>query len=67
MLLEKAGVAYRALENATKNTKTKGIYGKGSHSFKLLALLDPSLIRRASPWADRFFQALGAAALSSAK
>jgi hypothetical protein len=46
------------LEQATRNTKTKGIYSKGQHSFKLLAMLDPSVVRKASPWADRFFATL---------
>lgn len=49
---------YRKLELATRDTKTKGSYGKGEHSFKLLATLDPDLIRTASPWADRFFAAV---------
>jgi hypothetical protein len=48
----------RKLEQATRNTKTKGPYDKGKHSFKLLATLDPKLIREASPWAERFFSAL---------
>jgi hypothetical protein len=58
---------YLALEKATQRTKTKGVYGKGSHSFKLLTMLEPMVIRRASPWADRFFKSLGAPALSTAK
>ncbi len=49
---------YRKLKQATRNTKTKGSYGKGEHSFKLLARLDPDLIRQASPWAERFFVSL---------
>jgi len=49
---------YRCLEHATRGTKTKGSYGKGEHSFKLLATLDPNLIRTASPWAERFFATL---------
>lgn len=49
---------YRKLEQATRDTKTKGRYGKGEHSFKLLATLDPDLIRTASPWAERFFATL---------
>ncbi len=31
------------------------LYGKGAHSFKLLATLDPAKLRAASPWAERFF------------
>jgi Domain of unknown function (DUF4276) len=46
---------YTSLERATQHTKTKGRYGKSEHSFKLLATLDPDLIRNASPWAARFF------------
>jgi len=46
------------LESATKNSKTKAVYHKGRHSFKLLALIDPKLIRKASPWAERFFSTL---------
>jgi hypothetical protein len=49
---------YARLTQATRNTKTKGTYGKGEHSFKLLATLDPALVRSASPWAERFFSAL---------
>ena len=49
---------YARLAQATRNTKTKGAYGKGEHSFKLLATLDPALIRGASPWAERFFLTL---------
>jgi len=49
---------YRKLEQATRSTKTKGAYGKGQHSFKLLATLDPGAIRKACPWAERFFATL---------
>jgi len=49
---------YAKLQKATADTKTKGAYGKGSHSFKVLATLDPELVRKASPWAERFFVAL---------
>lgn len=48
---------YRRLEQAARNT-TKGPYSKGTHSFKLLATLDPNHVRRASPWAERFFSTL---------
>ncbi|MFV8749749.1 DUF4276 family protein [Nannocystaceae bacterium ST9] len=51
---------YRALEAATTPTKS-GPYGKGSHSFKILAELDPKKLEAASPWAQRLFQALAAA------
>lgn len=49
---------YNKLEAASRDTKTKGKYGKGEHSFKLLARLDPDLVRAASPWAERFFSTL---------
>lgn len=45
---------YQALANATKNCKTKVAYDKGAHSFKLLALIDPAKVARASAWAARF-------------
>lgn len=49
---------YKALENATENCKTKAAYGKGEHSFKLLALIDPAKVTGASHWAQRFVDAL---------
>ncbi len=49
---------YRALENATRQTKTKGVYSKGGHSFAVLALIDPAKVRRASAHADRLATAL---------
>lgn len=49
---------YQKLAAATRDTKTKGEYDKGKHSFKLLELVDPALVREASPWAKRFLQAL---------
>jgi hypothetical protein len=49
---------YKKLAAATKQTKTKGTYGKGSHSFSLLATLNPRLVRMSSQWAERFFAAL---------
>ena len=45
---------YRALADATRGCKTKAIYGKSEHSFKLLALISPVLVAAASPWAKRF-------------
>jgi hypothetical protein len=47
-----------SLRAATKDTTTKGEYRKGKHSFKLLELVDPDLVRKASPWAERFFSTL---------
>jgi predicted ATPase len=51
---------YRALAKATKQCKTKGAYDKAKHSFGLLATVDPSRLRAASPWAERFFATLEA-------
>ena len=50
----------RTLQAATKAAKTKGAYNKGRHSFKLLAQVDPKLVRASSPWAERFFATLDA-------
>jgi hypothetical protein len=44
---------FRALEAATRQTRTKGVYSKGGHSFAILARLDASKVRSASPHADR--------------
>ena len=49
---------YASLDNATRACKTKGQYGKGEHSFKLLALTDPVKVCEASPWAKRFVETL---------
>ncbi|EQC1013419.1 DUF4276 family protein [Pseudomonas aeruginosa] len=49
---------YDGLAKATRDCKTKGAYGKGEHSFKLLALVDPAKVMEASPWARRFVEAL---------
>lgn len=49
---------YDALAAATRNTKTKGAYSKGGHSFELLALIDPNKVRLASPHANRLAETL---------
>lgn len=49
----------KALETATMKT-TKGKYGKGRHSFKLLASTDPNKVMKVSPWAKRFVECLKA-------
>lgn len=49
---------YATLQRATKDCKTKSSYGKGSHSFKLLALIDPAKVIAASPWAKRLIDEL---------
>lgn len=45
---------YQSLANATKSCKTKAPYGKGEHSFMLLARIDPDKVTAASGWAKRF-------------
>jgi hypothetical protein len=52
-LIDKAQI-YQSLENATRNCKVKAKYGKGEHSFKLLAIINPGNVIAASPWAKRF-------------
>lgn len=49
---------FTALTQATRSSKTKGVYGKAEHSFKLLACIDPAKVAQASPWAKRLFDAL---------
>lgn len=49
---------YDGLAKATKSCKTKAQYGKGEHSFKLLARIDPAKVMAASPWAKRFVDEL---------
>ena len=45
------------LRRATRDT-TKGSYSKGSHSFNILATLNPDKIKQASPYAKRFLEQL---------
>jgi hypothetical protein len=52
-LVDKAQI-YKSLIEATKSCGTKKPYGKGEHSFKVLAQIDPAKVIAASPWADRF-------------
>lgn len=47
-----------ALKAATQGCKTKGQYGKGAHSFKLLALISPVKLLPVAPWAQRLVDAL---------
>ena len=49
---------FKALEHASKNTKTKGRYHKTRHGFDLLELLDPRLVRAGSKHARRLFDVL---------
>ena len=46
------------LDQATCSSTNKGPYRKGSHSFEILAELDPEKVRKASPSANRFIQSL---------
>lgn len=50
---------YTALKLASQECKTKAVYGKGAHSFKLLSLINPGSVMAASPWAKRFVEELG--------
>jgi hypothetical protein len=47
-----------SLKKATRHCQPKGSYGKGDHSFKLLAQLDPAKVAATSPWARRFIDIL---------
>jgi len=49
---------YDGLKEATRQTKTKGKYGKGSHSFDILGMIDPQKVCAASPHAKRFIDTL---------
>lgn len=49
---------YQYIEKASKKCKTKACYGKGQHSFKILAQIDPAKVYAASPWAKRFIDEL---------
>ncbi len=49
---------FRALQHASRNTKTKGEYHKTRHGFDLLELIDPQLVRAASVHADRLLMVL---------
>ena len=47
----------KGLEKATKSTK-RGKYNKGSHSFDILAQIDPEKVQQASPYAKRLITTL---------
>ncbi len=49
---------FSSLANATSACKTKAKYGKGEHSFKLLANINSTEIISASPWAKRLVEEL---------
>jgi hypothetical protein len=46
------------LARATRSTATKGEYGKGKHAFKILAVIDPARVEKASPHARRLLELL---------
>ena len=49
---------FHALRMATRNSKTKGEYGKSEHSFEILGQLDPKKVRKASIHAGKLLDAL---------
>jgi len=51
------GAVLKSLRNAT-SASGKGEYGKGRHSFKLLAEIDPNKVRAVAPYADRLLSHL---------
>lgn len=53
---------FNGLRNATHQCKKKGEYGKGKHSFDILARIDPAKVKAASPFAQRFIEKLMQAA-----
>lgn len=55
--LDKAAV-YNVLAQATKSCKTKSSYGKGEHSFKLLACMSATTVTQQCPWARRLIDEL---------
>ena len=49
---------YESLARASSDCKTKARYGKGEHSFKILAIIDPHKVISASSWAKRLITTL---------
>ena len=49
---------FESLKQATRETKTKGRYDKGEHSFQILAKLDAGKLTAASPHAAGLIQAI---------
>ena len=49
---------FNSLKNATCNTQSKGKYGKASHSFDILSLIDPVKVCNASSHANIFITLL---------
>jgi hypothetical protein len=50
---------YDALKKATRGT-SKGEYGKIRHASEILQKLDPAIVRKRCPHAERFFETLTA-------
>jgi hypothetical protein len=49
---------YQGLKNATRHSRTKGEYDKGGHSFNLLGIINPELVKNASPHVKRLINTL---------
>jgi len=49
---------FLALRMATRDSKTKGEYGKSEHSFEILGQLDPKKVRKASTHAGKLLDIL---------
>lgn len=49
---------FDSLKTATRDSNTKGEYGKGKHSFEILGRIDPPTVRNAAPNADRLLKKL---------
>jgi len=50
-------ILYDRLKKSTKNS-SKGEYGKGKHSFKILSLLDVNKVKKHGRYAEEFFEHL---------
>jgi hypothetical protein len=48
----------KALDEATRRCVTKGKYDKSQHSFGLLSLIDPEIVRRGCPHVERLLTVL---------
>ena len=49
---------FQGLANASRGARSKRRYGKGAHSFAILAAIDPQRVRSACPHADRLLSTL---------
>ncbi len=49
---------FNGLKSATRHTKTKGKYGKSSHSFEILSKINPVRVRNASKHANTLLEQL---------